>query len=218
MTKEEKINQIAAEITPGEISKAEEVKKTDPEALKGPEEVKDPGVPGELPMLADGMIDAAALSGGVVDGKGRYVLKREIIEKYYKLLPDGCVSEDRQVWTANNGLLYMPSKEVCSMGANALNATKARRRTFREAIDIALRNEACRRDLEEVGLEKGATNLDVIVAAALKQSARGNVIAMDFLRDTAGEKPVEQLNADISGLSEEDKQMLENIKKRLESD
>ena len=80
MTKEEKINQIAAEITPGEISKAEEVKKTDPEALKGPEEVKDPGVPGELPMLADGMIDAAALSGGVVDGKdntnaGKYLSK-----------------------------------------------------------------------------------------------------------------------------------------------
>lgn len=212
MTKEEIKNQIAADINPEELTvRTEEIK-------EDPEEGKAPGISEELPMLADGMIDAAALSGGVVDGKGRYVLKREIIEKYYKLLPDGCISEDRQVWTANNGLLHMPSKEVCSMGANALNATKARRRTFKEAIDIALRNEACRRDLEEVGLEKGATNLDVIVAAALKQSARGNVKAMDFLRDTAGEKPAEQLNADISGLSEEDKQMIENIRKRLEGD
>ena len=218
MTKEEKINQIAAEITPGEISKPEEVKKADPEALKGPEEVKAPGISEELPMLPNGKIDAAVLSGGKVDSKGRYVLDRELIEKHYRLLPDGCISEDREVWTASGGLLHMLTDEARVKGGKALQATLKQRRTFKEAIDIALRNEACRRDLEEVGLEKGATNLDVIVAAALKQSARGNVKAMDFLRDTAGEKPVEQLNADITGLSEEDKQMIENIKRRLEGD
>ena len=215
MTKEEIKNQIAADINPEELKP--DIKE-DPEALKDSEEVKAPGISEELPMLPNGKIDAAVLSGGKVDSKGRYILDRELIEKHYRLLPDGCISEDREVWTANNGLLHMPSKEIRSSGAYALNATKAQRRTFREAIDIALRNEACRRDREEVGLEKGATNLDVIVAAALKQSARGNVKAMDFLRDTAGEKPVEQLNADISGLSEEDKQMIENIKRRLGTD
>ncbi|MBR4794267.1 MAG: hypothetical protein IKV25_01245 [Clostridia bacterium] len=218
MTKEEKINQIAAEITPGEISKAEEVKKTDPEALKGPEKIKDLGVPGELPMLPNGKIDAAILSGGKVDSKGRYILEREVIEKYYRLLPDGCISEDREVWTSCGGLLHMVTNEARKKGGETLQATLRQRRTFKETIDIMLKSQANDRELAEVGLEKGATNLDVLIAAAMKQAGRGNVKAMDFLRDTAGEKPVEQLNADITGLSEEDKQMIENIKRRLEGD
>ena len=57
MTKEEKINQIAAEaIGPGE--------KVQPE---------------ELPRLPDGSIDLETLSGGRKDEKGRYVLDREVI-------------------------------------------------------------------------------------------------------------------------------------------
>ena len=218
MTKEEKINQIAAEITPGEISKPEEVKKADPEALKGPEEVKAPGISEEPPMLPNGKIDAAVLSGGKVDSKGRYILDREVIEKYYRLLPDGCISEDREVWTSCGGLLHMVTNEARKKGGETLQATLKQRRTFKETIDIMLKSQANDRELAEVGLEKGATNLDVLIAAAMKQAGRGNVKAMDFLRDTAGEKPVEQLNADITGLSEEDKQMIENIKRRLEGD
>lgn len=196
MTKEEKINRIDAEaIEPGE--------KIQPE---------------ELPRLDNGMIDVETLSGGKKDEKGRHILDREVIEKYYKLLPDGCISEDREVWTADHGLLRMPSVEVRRKGAEALNARSAQRKTFREAIDVMLGARASKQNIEELKLKEDATNLDVIIAAALKQSAHGNVKAMDFLRDTAGEKPIEQLNADISGLSEEDKQMLENIKKRLESD
>ena len=112
----------------------------------------------------------------------------------------------------------MVTNEARKKGGETLQATLKQRRTFKEAIDIMLKSQANARELEEVGLEKGATNLDVIIAAALKQAGRGNVKAMDFLRDTAGEKPVEQLNADITGLSEEDRQMLENIKNRLQND
>ena len=195
MNEEKKVNRIAAEIESGEKIQAE-----------------------ELPRLADGSIDLETLSGGRKDEKGRYILDREVIEKYYKLLPDGCISEDREVWTADHGLLRMPSVEVRRKGAEALNARNAQRKTFREAIDIMLGAKASKQNIEELKLKEDATNLDVIIAAALKQSAHGNVKAMDFIRDTAGEKPVEQLNADITGLSEEDKQMLENIKKRLESD
>ena len=196
MNEEKEINRIAAEaIGPAEKIQAE-----------------------ELPRLADGSIDLETLSGGRKDEKDRYILDREVIEKCYKLLPDGCISEDREVWTADHGLLRMPSVEVRRKGAEALNARHAQRKTFREAIDVMLGAKASKQNIEELQLREDATNLDVIIAAALKQSARGNVKAMDFLRDTAGEKPIEQLNADISGLSEEDKQMLENIKKRLESD
>ena len=120
--------------------------------------------------------------------------------------------------TFNGGYLKKANRDVQRMGAEALNAKNAQRRTFKEAIDIMLKSNASAVNIRELGLEDGASNLDVIIAAALKQSARGNVKAMDFLRDTVGEKPIEQLNADITGLSEEDKQMLENIKKRLESD
>lgn len=187
-----------------------------PEECSGqPEEVKRSE---ELPRLDNGMIDVEAVSGGKRDDKGRYILPREVIEQNYKSLPDGCISEDGGVWTANGGLLHMPDKEVRRKGAEALNARNAQRRTFREAIDVMLKQKASKQNAEELHLTEDATNLDVIIAAALKQSAHGNVKAMDFLRDTVGEKPVEQLNADISGLSEEDKQMLENIKNRLQED
>ena len=187
-----------------------------PEEYSGqPEEVKRSE---ELPRLDNGMIDVEAVSGGRKDDKGRYILPREVIEQNYKCLPDGCISEDGGIWTANGGILHMPDREVRRKGGKALQSTLRQRRTFREAIDLMLREKASKQNIAELRLEKDATNLDVIIAAALKQSAHGNVKAMDFLRDTVGEKPVEQLNADISGLSEEDKQMLENIKNRLQED
>lgn len=195
MNEEKKVNRIAAEIESGEKIQAE-----------------------ELPRLADGSIDLETLSGGRKDEKGRYILDREVIEKHYKLLPNGCISEDREVWTSCGGLLRMASEETRREGGRALQATLKQRRTFKEAIDIMLRSDASAQNIRELGLKEGASNLDVVIAAGLKQAARGNVKAMDFLRDTVGEKPAEQLNADISGLSEDDKAMIENIKKRLEAD
>lgn len=187
-----------------------------PEECSGqPEEVKRSE---ELPRLDNGMIDVEALSGGRTDEKGRYILPREVIEQNYKSLPDGCISEDRQVWTCEHGFLRMPNEEVRRKGAETLNARNAQRRTFREAIDVMLKEKASKQNIEELRLTEDATNLDVIIAAALKQSAHGNVKAMDFLRDTVGEKPVEQLSAEITGLSAEDKQMLENIQNRLQED
>lgn len=208
MTKEEKNNQIAAEINPGEIVKPEEVKKADPEEVKAE----------ELPRLENGMLDVERISQGRRDEKGRYIIPADVIKEHSKLLPDGCIDEDGTVWTSNGGVLHMPDIEVRRKGAAALHATQRQRRTFKEAIDIMLRSDASEQNIRELGLREDATNLDVVIAAALKQSARGNVKAMDFIRDTVGEKPVEQLNADITGLSEDDKAMLENIKKRLESD
>ncbi|MBO4781258.1 MAG: hypothetical protein J5522_02585 [Lachnospiraceae bacterium] len=187
-----------------------------PEECSGqPEEVKRSE---ELPRLDNGMIDVEALSGGRKDDKERWILPNEIIEQHFNELPDGCTNEAGDKWVYNGGLLKQATKEAQRAGAYAYHAKLKERHTFREAIDIMLREKASRRDIEDLQLREDATNLDVVVAAALKQSAHGNVKAMDFLRDTVGEKPVEQLNADISGLSEADKQMLENIKNRLQED
>lgn len=190
----------------------------DPEEVNGsvrPEEVKRSE---ELPRLDNGMLDVEALSGGRKDEKGRWILPNEIIEQHFNELPDGCTNEAGDKWVYNGGLLKQATKEAQRAGAYAYHAKLKERHTFREAIDIMLREKASKRDIADLQLREDATNLDVVVAAALKQSAHGNVKAMDFLRDTVGEKPVEQLNADISGLSEEDKQMLENIKNRLQED
>lgn len=190
----------------------------DPEEVNGsvrPEEVKRSE---ELPRLDNGMIDVEALSGGRKDDKERWILPNEIIEQHFNELPDGCTNEAGDKWVYNGGLLKQATKEAQRAGAYAYHAKLKERHTFREAIDIMLREKASKRDIADLQLREDATNLDVVVAAALKQSAHGNVKAMDFLRDTVGEKPVEQLNADISGLSEEDKQMLENIKNRLQED
>ena len=80
-----------------------------------------------------------------------------------------------------------------------------------------LKQKPNKRVIEDLQLTEDATNLDAIIAAALMQAGRGNVKAMDFLRDTVGEKPSEKLDATVQSLTEEDKIMLENIKARLDS-
>ena len=59
-----------------------------------------------------------------------------------------------------------------------------------------------------------ATNLDMIIATALKQAARGNAKAWEFLRDTVGEKPTEKIAAEVETITPEDRERIERILNR----
>ena len=54
----------------------------------------------------------------------------------------------------------------------------------------------------------------MIIASALRQAARGNTKAYEFLRDTAGEKPTEKIAAEVETITPEDRRQIERILNR----
>jgi hypothetical protein len=169
----------------------------------------------EVPRKEDGSIDLEKISTGKNE-KGNYIVSDEIIENYFKELPDGTTNPTNDKWVYSKGILRQATKEVQKMGAEALNAKVAQRKSFAEAIDGILSKKATKEAIEDLELKPDATNLDMIIAAALKQAARGNAKAWEFLRDTVGEKPTDKISAEVTALTPEDREMLDRVSKRLD--
>ena len=172
-----------------------------------------------LPRDQAGKLQIEAIATGR-DEKG-YIIPDNIFDKYLKELPEGTTNQSGTFRAYNGGKLARleNNREEASKrglaGAISSNTTQAARRTFAEVIEEMLVKPANAQMIEDLNLTTGATNLDVIIAAALKQASRGNVKAADFLRDTIGQKPSEKIDAAITGLSPEDKQMLQNVSNRI---
>ena len=78
--------------------------------------------------------------------------------------------------------------------------TRSRQKTFRESVKALMRckpfdEEQCR-ELEEMGLD--VTMLNQIQKAVFEKAARGDVEAARYLRDTAGEKPRDGVDLDVT--------------------
>jgi len=174
----------------------------------------------DIPRLDNGTIDIEAVAIGK-DDKGRYTVPDDIFDKYLKELPEGTQNESKTYRAFNHGKLTQLNNdpEEASRrgraGAIASNATQAARRTFKEVIEEMLCSKASKSAIEDLNLKADATNLEMIIASAARQAERGNVKAMDFLRDTIGQKPSDRLEATVENLTAEDREMLENIKNRL---
>ena len=87
-------------------------------------------------------------------------------------------------------------------------------RTQKDTIEYMLRQKAKKEAIEDLELKEDATNLDMIIASALRQAARGNTKAYEFLRDTAGEKPTEKIAAEVETITPEDRKQIERILNR----
>ena len=179
------------------------------------EEIKE-----EIPRLEDGSIDIEAISIGK-DNKGNYIVEDDLFDKYYKELPRGTVNESKTYRAYNGGKvksLTSENRDIQVMGGKALQAKLKQRRTFAEAISTVLAQKPTEKVREELELDSSADNLDAVIAAMLRQAQKGNVKAGDFLRDTIGEKPTDRLEASVETMTAEDREMLENIQKRMAED
>lgn len=193
---------------------AEEIRNENQETIEEAAPVDD------IPRNEDGTINIDLIATGKTE-KGYYIIDDDIFDKYYKELPAGTVNKSGTWRAANNGKIKIfggnpeEDKAIHIKGAATSNAAQAQRRTFRDTINYMLKQKANKRTIEDLGLTDGATNLDAVIAAAFMQANKGNVKAMDFLRDTVGEKPSDRLEATVENLTPEDREMLENIKNRL---
>ena len=154
-----------------------------------------------------------------VNEKGFHVVPDEIMERFYKQLPDGTYNQSGTFRSFRGGKLYQigsnPEKDkaITTAGAAVTNATRAQRRTFAEDIRELLAKRADDNTLQAAGIKAG-TYQDAIIAAQVREASKGNVRAIEFLRDTAGEAPVKQ--AEITAqVTEGDKELLRKVQQRL---
>ena len=169
-----------------------------------------------VPRKEDGSIDLEKISTGK-DEKNNYIIPDEILESFYRELPDGTTNQENNKWVYHGGILRKANREVQIAGGEALKAKYSQRRRLSETIDYMLRKRATAEEIEELGLEDGATKQDALIAAMFRRAIeQKDVQASAFLRDTAGEKPSEKISAEVTQLTAEDREMLERVQKRLE--
>jgi hypothetical protein len=167
----------------------------------------------EVPRKEDGTIDLEAIAIGKTE-KDCFIVPDAVMEKYYKELPNGTMNESGTFTAWNKGLLKTLNDEIRRKGAEALNAERAQRRRLSETIDIFLQKKASAEEIEALGLEAGATKQDAMIAAMMARAIeQKDVQAFNSLRDTAGEKPSENINANINQVTPEQLELLEEFKK-----
>lgn len=143
------------------------------------------------------------------DEKGRPVLPKDIFDEYHRDLPKGIVSDDGRHSNGKGGVITPGKKGDPKTIANCTKAGRksaevnAKRRTWAESIDIFLKMTD----------KDGRTNQDKIVEAMAKRALDGCVGASEFLRDTVGEKPSDNLSLDV--MTDGDKELIANLMKRL---
>ena len=169
----------------------------------------------EVPRLEDGKIDIESIQIGK-DEKGNIIVPDDIFNAYYRELPEGTRNSDQSAWTTKNGGVFkMPSDDIRRAGAETLNARLSERKTFAEVIQATLVKKASNETIEDLELTEDANHLTAIIAAATRRAERGDVKAMEFIRDTIGERPTDKISAEVTQLTQEYKEMLARIQARL---
>lgn len=89
-------------------------------------------------------------------------------------------------------------KEIAKKGAEATNKKKVERKKFNELFNNYLgkkvTNEQIKEQMKQFGFEdKECTNKNAMVFAQFKEALKGSTQAFVAVRDTMGEKPIEQI-------------------------
>ena len=106
-------------------------------------------------------------------------------------------------------------KELSAKGGRASVKRKKELRHARDILNDILSQDITQDRIEEI-LGKDSELLtdksaySVMMAKACQVANRGNVKAMEFLRDTVGDKPIDKVQADITNtITDNDRRLLE---------
>ena len=175
----------------------------------------------DLPRTNDGKIDVEKIAIGK-DEKG-YIIPDIIFDKYLKELPPGTTNESQSYRAYNGGKLARLENDPeeaakrGKAGARASYNAQATRRSIREILEELSKNTVTAEEAELYGLKEGTTLLEAATLAQIRRAMKGDTKAAEYVRDTLGEKPADKIDASITGLTAEDKEMIRNMESRLES-
>ena len=157
------------------------------------------------------------------DEKGNYIIPDALFDIYFRELPKGTKNSSGTWRAANNGKIKIlggdpvGDKAIHKAGGEAIQATLKQRRTCKEILEDLARMPADQETLDRLGLADGTSNLEAATFAQYRKAQQGDTKAMEYIRDTVGEKPTDKIDASVTSLTPEDKKMLENISARLGS-
>lgn len=117
-------------------------------------------------------------------------------------MPRGMHPNSRKALEENRGKTQFHGESSVERVKKA-NATKARQRTFREEFEQELAAMISDGNGRKVSVKSALTK------TAVQKALRGDLRALEFIRDTVGEKPVETVNIQQPDFSALDKLMEE---------
>lgn len=82
------------------------------------------------------------------------------------------------------------AKKIGSIGGKKSAEAAKKRKTMREMLDYLLTQPAAKK--------KDIDTLEAILVAAIRKAQKGNIKALEFIRDTVGEKPVDKLSGNFN--------------------
>lgn len=174
----------------------------------------------EVPRTPEGKIDIEKISIGK-DSKG-YIIPDNIFDSYLKELPEGTTNESQTFRAYNGGKLTRLENNIQEAsrrglaGAISSNNSQAARRTNKEILEEIARRNTPIEELERLGIESGDMLLAANYAAVLK-AIRGDIKALEYIRDTLGEKPVDKISAEVETITPEDRKQIERILNRTKA-
>lgn len=176
----------------------------------------------EVPRKVDGSIDLEAITIEI-DEKENRIIPDEIFDCYYKELPNKVINKSRSWRTASGGKLKIlggdpeNDKAIHEAGGKALQATLEHRRSCKDILEQLAVKKADIEELERLGMEEGANNLEAASYAAVLKAIRGDIKALEYIRDTLGEKPTEKISAEVETITPEDRKQIERILNRTKT-
>lgn len=182
----------------------------------------DPAILPEVKRTPTGEIDLEAITISI-DEKNNRIIPDDIFEAYYKELPDKCINEKRSWRTSNGGRIKIlgsdpADKYIHRLGANASNTTQSQRRTSREILEEIASKKANREVIERLGLEANTSNLEAMNYAQYIKAQQGDTKAAEYVRDTMGEKPTTEIQAEVTTATPEDLELMKRVAARLKND
>lgn len=155
------------------------------------------------------------------NAKGWVIVPDALMATEYKRLPNGCVNEAGTYRAFCGGKLHVLGSEperdhdIRVAGGKALQASLKHRRTLKEETQLAMASKAPKELAEAVGLQAGATVQEVATAAMARRAMQGDRGAMEYIRDTAGEKPTDKQEIEANIITEADRQLLAQVNARM---
>lgn len=170
----------------------------------------------EVPRDEAGQIDLDAISLGKNE-KGNYIFPDEIIENYFKELPDGSTNKDNNKWVYSGGILRKATQEVWNKGGEALRAKVEQRKSLRETAEVLLQLKGDKESIEELGLPEGTDAQTVIIWRAINDlQKRSDPNMYKAIEATLGEQPTAKINAEVLNVTPEDQELMKRVAARLD--
>lgn len=118
-------------------------------------------------------------------------------------------------------------REICQKGAEAVNKIRGEKKTAKQALENILTLKVNDKIINGADLEpeiaerlkrsgSEVTFYDLINLVAVGRAVGGNMRAYELIRDTYGDAPVKQLEISQNITTEQDRELLQTIAKRLQ--